>query len=122
MAAKHGAANDCPHSFVLADLFDVVSLEQEVPEHVYESDPSLEWVTCPCCDGKKWVKKEGNGWCDALFSDPRMIYAHRHLNYAYKICGRCNGCGEVLAYPALTPTTQLLLVLRQPAPITVLAA
>jgi hypothetical protein len=63
---------------------------------VYESDPSLEWVTCPCCDGAKWLEVEGNIWTKALFADPRMAYAHRALNYSHKVCGRCSGVGEVL--------------------------
>jgi hypothetical protein len=85
-----------PHSFVLASLFDVEAMSNEVPEHVYESDPSLEWVTCPCCDGEKWLEVEGNIWTKALFSDVRLAYAHRHLNSSYKVCGRCGGVGEVL--------------------------
>jgi hypothetical protein len=88
--------NCLPASFVLASLFEVESMTLEVPDHVLESDPSLEWVTCPSCDGDKWLETEGNGWCDALFSDPRRAYAYRALNRAYKVCGRCSGSGEVL--------------------------
>jgi hypothetical protein len=85
-----------PHSFVLASLFDVEAMSNDVPDHVYESDPSLEWVTCPCCDGEKWREVEGNVWTKALFSDHRRPYAHRALNHSYKVCGRCCGVGEVL--------------------------
>jgi hypothetical protein len=88
--------NCLPHSFVLASLFDVEAMSNDIPDHVYEADPSLEWVTCPCCDGEKWLEVEGNVWTKALFSDPRRAYAHRHLNHSYKVCGRCNGVGEVL--------------------------
>jgi hypothetical protein len=88
--------NCIPHSFVLASLFDVEAMSNDIPDHVYESDPSLEWVTCPCCDGEKWLEVEGNVWTKALFSDPRRAYAHRHLNHSYKVCGRCGGVGEVL--------------------------
>ena len=88
--------NCIPHSFVLASLFDVEVMSNDIPEHIYESDPSLEWVTCPCCDGEKWLEVEGNVWTKALFSDPRRAYAHRHLNHSYKVCGRCSGVGEVL--------------------------
>jgi hypothetical protein len=98
--------NSLPHSFVLASLFDVESLEQEVPEHVYENDPLLEWVTCPCCEGEKWLEVEGNIWTKALFSDHRRAYAHRHLNHSYKVCGRCSGVGEVL--DDLTTATDLM--------------
>jgi hypothetical protein len=68
-----------PASFVLASLFDVEAMSNDVPEHVLENDPSLEWVICPCCDGEKWLEVEGNGWCDALFSDPRRAYAYRQV-------------------------------------------
>jgi hypothetical protein len=85
-----------PHSFVLASLFDIEAMSLEVPEHVYESDPSLEWVTCPCCEGEKWLEVEGNIWTKALYEDHRRAYAHRHLNSSYKVCGRCSGVGEVL--------------------------
>jgi hypothetical protein len=92
-----------PHSFVLASLFDdVVAMSLDIPEHVYEDDPLLEWVTCPCCDGEKWLEVEGNIWTRALFSDVRRAYAHRALNHSYKVCGRCSGAGEVLDYPAPT--------------------
>ena len=96
MAREHGAVNHCPHSFVLADLFDVESMSLDVPEHLYESDPSLEWVTCPCCDGEKWVKVGGSPWTKALFQDERMAYVYRHLDSSFKLCGRCSGVGEVL--------------------------
>jgi hypothetical protein len=85
-----------PHSFVLASLFDVEAMSNDVPDHILESDPLLEWVTCPTCDGEKWLEVEGNVWTKALFSDHRLAYAHRHLNHSYKVCGRCNGSGEVL--------------------------
>jgi hypothetical protein len=85
-----------PHSFVLASLFDVEAMSLDIPDHIYESDPSLEWVTCPCCDGEKWLEVEGNIWTKVLFSDSRRAYAHRHLNHSYKVCGRCSGVGEVL--------------------------
>jgi hypothetical protein len=96
---RQAEQGEIPASFVLADLFDVVSLEQDIPEHVIENDPMLEWVTCPCCDGEKWLEVEGNVWVKALFSDPRRAYAHRHLNHSYKVCGRCSGVGEVLDSP-----------------------
>jgi hypothetical protein len=85
-------------TFVLADLFTVEPHSTEVPDHILESDPSLEWVTCPCCDGELWLETEGNGWTTALFSDHRRAYAHRHLNHSYKLCERCNGVGEVLDF------------------------
>jgi hypothetical protein len=91
--------NCLPHSFVLASLFDVESMCNDIPEHVYEDDPSLEWVTCPCCDGEKWLEVQGNIWTKVLFSDPRRAYAHRALNHSYKVCGRCSGVGEVLDDP-----------------------
>ena len=55
-----------------------------------------EWVTCPCCEGEKWLEVEGNGWTRALFSDPRQAYVYQSLNHSYVICDRCKGHGEVL--------------------------
>jgi hypothetical protein len=88
--------NSLPASFVLASLFDVEAMTNEIPEHVLESDPSLEWVTCPSCDGQKWLEVEGNGWCEALFEDPRKRYVYGHLNRSSKPCTRCGASGEVL--------------------------
>lgn len=85
-----------PHSFVLASLFDVEAMISDIPEHVYEADPTLEWVCCPSCDGEKWVDTGSNTWTSALFSDVLRAYAYRHLNSSYKVCGRCSGSGEVL--------------------------
>ncbi len=99
MAARHGLANDQPHSFVLADHFDVVSLEQTVPDDVYEADPLLEWVCCPTCQGEKWLETNGNAWIKGL-EDPRLALVYGHLNKAYKPCLRCNGVGEVLDSPS----------------------
>jgi hypothetical protein len=89
-------ATPLEQTFVLADLFTVEAMSLEIPDHILESDPLLEWVTCPCCDGEKWLETDGNGWTSALFSDHRRAYAHRHLNSSYKMCGRCSGVGEVL--------------------------
>jgi hypothetical protein len=68
----------------------------DVPDHILESDEGLEYVTCPCCDGEKWLEAEGNDWTTALFSDVRRAYAHRALNSSYKVCERCKGDGKVL--------------------------
>ena len=40
------------HTFVLADLFEVVSMTLIVPDHVLESDPALVWVACSECYGE----------------------------------------------------------------------
>jgi hypothetical protein len=109
--------NCIPHSFVLASLFDVEAMSNDIPDHVLESDPSLEWVTCPCCDGEKWLEVEGNIWTKALFSDPRRAYAHRHLNHSYKVCGRCSGSGEVL--DLATPSAKPESILASPAPVSI---
>lgn len=110
--------NACqPHTFVLADLFDAESMSLDIPDHVYESDPSLEWVTCPCCDGEKWLEVEGNVWTKALFADPRQAYAYRNLNSSFKLCGRCGGVGEVLDAP--TPYAEASLGMELPkTPVT----
>ena len=86
-----------PHSFVLASLFDdVETMSLEVPDHVYENDPLIEWVICPECEGEKWLEVEGNGWTRALFSDPRKAYVYQSLNHSLVVCNRCSGHGEVL--------------------------
>jgi hypothetical protein len=118
--------NSLPHSFVLASLFDCEAMCNDIPEHVYESDPSLEWVTCPCCEGEKWLEVEGNVWVSALFSDTRRAYAHRYLNSSYKVCGRCSGVGEVLdlAIPEFFANTLISYLPKLPKlePIHLLAA
>jgi hypothetical protein len=97
ISAQIDTVKNClPASFVLSSLFDVEAMYNEIPEHVLESDPSLEWVTCPCCDGEKWLEVEGNGWCEALFEDPRKRYVYGHLNRSSKPCTRCGASGEVL--------------------------
>lgn len=96
-----------PHSFVLANLFDVESMSLDIPEHVYESDPSLEWVTCPCCDGEKWLETDSNVWTHALYSDVRRAYVYRALNHSYKPCERCGASGEVLDLATPSSTTEL---------------
>jgi hypothetical protein len=99
----HALVSNClPHSFVLASLFDVEAMTLDIPDHVYESDPSLEWVTCPCCDGEKWLEQKSDCWTRVLFSDPRRAYAHRALGKSYKVCTRCYGSGEVLDDLTLT--------------------
>jgi hypothetical protein len=78
-----------PHTFVLADLFDVETMTLDVPDCVYESDPSLEWVTCPACEGAKWVEVEGSAW-----HNPAWLF---HNFSSLKPCERCGTHGEVLA-------------------------
>ena len=76
------AASLLPHSFVLADLFDVASMTLEVLDHLLEDEPGLEWVTCPECDGEGWViAAEPNGWT---------------RGDAFTPCRRCRQLGEVL--------------------------
>ena len=71
-----------PHSFVLADLFDVASMSQEVPDHLLEDEPGLAWVMCPECDGEGWVlAARPNGWTGGD---------------AFAPCPRCRGRREVL--------------------------
>jgi hypothetical protein len=102
-----------PASFVLADLFDVEAMSNDVPEHVHESDPSLEWVTCSCCDGQRFVETNGNGWTKSLFADPRMVYVHHNLSSSYKVCGRCSGVGEVLDFTTPTAKPESLLAIPE---------
>jgi hypothetical protein len=87
------AASLIPHSFVLADLFDVASLELEVPDHVLEDEPGLEWVVCPMCEGEGWLEGSPSVWTGRPTAKP---------------CCRCHRMGEVLDFPlALEPLVLL---------------
>jgi len=83
-----------PHSFVLADLFDVNALELTAPDHVIEADTSFEWTVCPDCDGQEWVEVE----CSAYAKSARA-WGRPDLARGYKPCLRCNQQGEVLDLP-----------------------
>ena len=48
-----------PHSWVLADSFDVIPLELLVPDHVHEAEPELAYVPCSACDGQGWLESYG---------------------------------------------------------------
>jgi hypothetical protein len=71
--------NCLPASFVLASLFDVEAMSLDIPDHVYESDPSLEWVTCPGCAGEGYEVQ-------ALTTTEGFLTS----------CEHCKGGGEVL--------------------------
>jgi hypothetical protein len=45
--------NCLPHTFVLWSLFEVENHEEEIPDHVLEDDPLLEWVPYPQPEGEK---------------------------------------------------------------------
>jgi uncharacterized protein YbaR (Trm112 family) len=82
----------------------------DIPDHVYEDDPLLEWVCCPLCQGEKWLEVEGNHWTRVLFSDIRRAFAYRALNHSYKPCTRCGASGEVLdlaTFDELSPFDEL---------------
>jgi hypothetical protein len=79
------APNSLPHSFVLADLFDVAAMSYPVPDHLLEDEPELEWILCPECDGEKWVEIYGFAWQ----TPPELCKGLRR-------CPRCKGHGEVL--------------------------
>ena len=84
-------AASLPHSFVLADLFDVASLELLVPDHVLEDEPGLELVPCSACDGQGWIECYGSAWGDAA-----LAFNRPDLNFTLKPCCRCHTEGEVL--------------------------
>ena len=87
------AASFIPHSFVLADLFDVQAMSYPVPDHVLEDEPWLAWTECPMCEGERWVE----GSASVRTGKPTA-----------RPCPRCNGRGEVLSdfptIPMLEPT------------------
>ena len=89
------AASSIPHSFVLADLFDVVSLELEVPDHVLEDEAGLEWIVCPSCEGEGWLEGAPNLWTGKPTA---------------KLCARCHRMGEVLDFPSASRLEHLYLL------------
>jgi hypothetical protein len=82
-----------PHSFVLADLFDVEAMFLDIPDEVYELDPTIGFVPCPDCDGQGWYEVEGSAW-----ENPAWRF---HKFSSLKPCLTCNCEGQVLA--ALEP-------------------
>ena len=90
------AASLIPHSFVLADLFDVTALELLTPDHVLEGDQGLEYVPCSACDGQGWIECYGSA-----YSLSCGLWGRPDLNFTYKPCTRCHCEGEVLDF---TPT------------------
>ena len=86
-----------PHSFVLADLFDVASMSQDVPDHLLENEPCEGLVPCPECGGERWLAAHGLAWgaaCDRA-----------DLNFVFQPCSFCHGEGVVWAgsSPYLSP-------------------
>ena len=60
----------------------------EIPDSVYESDPSLEWVTCPDCEGEGWIEVEGSAWYNRAWA--------LHTFTSMKPCTTCHCEGLVL--------------------------
>ena len=87
-----------PHSFVLADLFDVLGMSLDVPDHVLEHERDLKWIACPCCKGERYLEIEGSAWGEAA-----RLWNRSELNVAFKLCSRCHGEGEVLEPVDLSP-------------------
>lgn len=85
------AAPVVPHSFVLADLFDVAAMSYPVPDHVLEEEPGLEWVVCPNCDGEGWLEADSFAW-----ETPRLRALRPELCRSIRPCPRCHGHREVL--------------------------
>jgi hypothetical protein len=100
MATARGAVNDGsaqltearPHSFVLADLFNVEAMSLDVPEHVLEHDPFLETLLCPDCGGHGWQGVDENGWNSHYWLERGMRFG------GCKPCHRCHASGSVLDY------------------------
>ena len=89
-----------PHSFVLADLFDVLGMSLEIPDHVLEDEPCLELVPCPECEGEGWLEAHGSAWGASC-----AAWGRPDLNFVLKPCLRCHGEGEVLGWLEPTPLT-----------------
>ena len=84
------AAPLIPHSFVLADLFEVTARELLVPDHVLEEDQGLEYVPCSACDGQGWIECYSSAWGSSC-----EVWGRPDLNFSYKPCTRCHCEGEV---------------------------
>ena len=80
-----------PHSFVLADVFQLESMALDVPDHVYEDDAGIDWVSCPRCNGTGWVEVQGSA-----YFDERWVQWHPALAYNSAPCLRCHADGQVL--------------------------
>ena len=86
---KRANTSALPHSYVLAEVFNLEAHSLEVPEHLLENEPGVEWVTCPRCDGEKHVFSV---WGSYEYADERLTR-----------CLRCWGDGEVLDYVEVQP-------------------
>lgn len=93
-----------PHSFVLADLFDVAAMTLEVPDHIYELEPDTDWVSCPCCKGEKWLEVD-----DSPYRDACLAWGRPDLAKSYKPCLRCDQYGEILDVVSTPPMRTLAL-------------
>ena len=85
------AASLIPHSFVLADLFEIVSMSLDVPDHVHENEPGLELVPCPECDGEGWLECYGSAYGASC-----NLWGRPDLNFTLKPCPRCHCEREIL--------------------------
>ena len=92
-------AASLPHSFVLADFFQIESMALEVPDHVLEDEPGLELVLCPDCNGKGWLECYGSAWSGSC-----TAWHRPDLDFTLKPCSRCHTEGEVLA--VITPAPE----------------
>ncbi len=87
-----------PHSWVLADSFDVTPLELLVPDHVLEDEPGVVLVPCPECDGQGWIECHGSAWSASC-----AAWGRPDLDFTLKPCTRCHTTGEVLAVTEPAP-------------------
>jgi hypothetical protein len=78
------APSSLPHSFVLADLFDVGAMSYPVPDYLLEDEPELDWTPCPACDAEGWQENDHAVW----------------------LCPRCRGRREVLESVAAAAESQ----------------
>jgi DnaJ-class molecular chaperone len=88
-----------PHSFVLADLFDVASMSQ-APDHLLEDEPGLVWETCPHCEGEGWVE----GDKPSAWATPYALQFFPDACKTIRPCPRCKGRRDVLGDENESPT------------------
>ena len=96
-------AASLPSSWVLADLFDVISMSLDVPGHVLEDEPGLEYMPCNACDGQGWIECYGSAWGASC-----ELWGRADLAFTYKPCTRCHCEGEVLDVPLSVSSPALL--------------
>ena len=104
------AASLLPHSFVLADLFDVQAHSLEIPDFILEADAEVITVICDAClgdgcrlapDGREYAccECEGTGTLERLEVIHTVYAQGDNLSGVGHECSTCEDTGWVPAGP-----------------------